>query len=101
MKCRSEPQVVVAETRRIASCGLTRIGSGTVSTRRSFTPFQHSARMVASSLPLYFDCLALRRAVRALTSSARGSFARGWIVIERGDLARLDQALPTAQDGGF
>src|SRR3954447_7487622 len=46
-RCRSEPQVVVRRTLRIASCGLTRVGSATVLTWRSLTPIQHSALMSA------------------------------------------------------
>src|SRR5947199_5836063 len=48
MKCRSDPQVVDRVTRKIASWGLTTCGSGTVSTRRSFTPFQQSALIMYS-----------------------------------------------------
>src|SRR5688500_14639123 len=47
MKCRSEPHVVDIVTRRIASWGLIILGSGTVSTRRSLTPFQQSARITS------------------------------------------------------
>src|SRR5579883_228767 len=76
MKCRSEPHVVDMVTRRMTSCGLTISGSGTVSTRRSLTPFQHRARMPNLLM---------------IASACRG------IMLERWDFARLDQALEPAQ----
>src|SRR5690349_5801417 len=79
MKCRSDPQVVVSRTFRIASLGLTIWGSSTVSTRRSLTPFQTSARIAS--------CL---RVVGA-------AMAAGGVVAQGRDLAGLDQRLGPVQ----
>src|SRR3954453_8026349 len=79
MKCRSEPQVVESRTLRIASWGLTIVGSSTVSVLMSLTPFQQIARMVA---PL--DPVALAR-------------PGGGILLERRDLAGLEQRLRPIQ----
>src|SRR3954454_16729612 len=75
MKCRSDPQVVESRTLRIASWGLTIVGSSTVSVLMSLTPFQQIARMVA---PL--DPVALAR-------------AGGGFLLERRHLAGFEQRL--------
>src|SRR3954447_4939502 len=79
MKCRSDPQVVESRTLRIASWGLTIVGSSTVSVLMSLTPFQQIARMVS---PL--DPVALAR-------------AGGGVLLERRDLAGLEQRLGAIQ----
>src|SRR3954453_4726308 len=79
MKCRSEPQVVESRTLRIASWGLTITGSLTVSVLMSLTPFQQIARMVARLEPVVL---------------AR---AGGGILLERRDLAGLEQGLRAVQ----
>src|SRR4051795_13682644 len=80
MKCRSEPQVVESRTLRIASWGLTIVGSSTVSVLMSLTPFQQIARMVAPPS----DPVALAR-------------AGGGVLLERRDLAGLEQRLRSVQ----
>src|SRR3954465_9800123 len=79
MKSRSEPQAVERRTLRIASCGLTIVGSLTVSVLMSLTPFQQIARMVA---PL--DPVACAR-------------AGGGVLLERRNLAGLEQGLRAVQ----
>src|SRR3954468_17948120 len=79
MKSRSEPQAVERRTLRIASCGLTIVGSLTVSVLMSLTPFQQIARMVA---PL--DPVACAR-------------AGGGGLLERRTLAGLEQGLRAVQ----
>src|SRR3954464_5065722 len=76
MKCRSDPQVVYMLTRKMASCGLTIWGSGTVSTRRSFTPFQQSALMLYSPYS---------------KSIGRSAGARSGVVSERRDFSCFHQ----------
>src|SRR5206468_11757041 len=78
---RSEPQIAVEVTRRIASCGLTISGSGTVSTRTSWRPCQVSARIGYSS-----DC---RFGWSFGPTPGRTGIGR--------DLAGLDQLLEPAQ----
>src|SRR4051794_36347471 len=78
MKCRSEPQVVESRTLRIVSWGLTIAGSLTVSVLMSLTPFQQSR---ASSL---LDPVVLAR-------------ASGGVLLERRDLAGLEQGLRAVQ----
>src|SRR3954469_17222279 len=79
MKCRSEPQVVESRTLRIASWGLTIVGSLTVSVLMSLTPFQQIARIVAP-----IDPVVLAR-------------AGGGVLLERRDLAGLEQGLRAVQ----
>src|SRR4051794_24092190 len=79
MKWRSEPQVVESRTLRIASWGWTITGSLTVSVLMSLTPFQQIARMVARLEPVVL---------------AR---AGGGILLERRDLAGLEQGLRAVQ----
>src|SRR5579862_4976657 len=45
-RCRSEPQIAARLTLTIASRGFLILGSGTVSTRTSFLPYQQQAFMV-------------------------------------------------------
>src|SRR4051794_23960652 len=75
MKCRSEPQVVESRTLRIASWGLTIVGSLTVSVLMSLTPFQQIARMVAPLDPVVL------------------APAGGGVVLRRRRLPRLEQGL--------
>src|SRR4051812_11144184 len=78
MKCRSEPQVVESRTFRIASWGLTIVGSLTVSVLMSLTPFQQIARMVAP---------------RSVVLARAG----GGVLLERRDLAGLEEGLRAVQ----
>src|SRR5689334_9908812 len=97
MKCRSDPHVVDALTRRMTSRGLTIVGSGTVSTRRSLTPFQQRARMIAVPSGRPSGRLHVpKNPGRALLVTLRfrvGARACGRVLLGRGDLAGFDEAL--------
>src|SRR5579875_2796805 len=80
MKCKSDPQVVDRLTRKMASWGLTIWGSGTVSTLRSFTPFQQSALIVYSPY------------LKSISGSAR---AGSGIISQSRDFSRLHETFET------
>src|SRR5688572_29409261 len=115
MTCRSDPHVDDIRTLTTTSCGLTITGSGTFSTRKSATPFQHRARMIppfSSRLPLSSMFPSVRRRCRARPPESTLRFPatlaglarllpllgpRRRVVLDGRDLAGLGEALERAQ----